>query len=180
MQIQLGAAIAAILLAVVVQPAHAATDSRYQTAQGGVSCKPTDMVVNTGLKAKSTGLRNEGTTAGFVICGFESSNSRSDVGTVLGITMGIYGIGGTVTTVSCTAVNGYAANAPIYAVKNVTTNADGTASLMNFDASDFGGTAGQPLPDTDFWSVTCTLPAKSSIGYMYTKFNVNVPNPPPA
>ena len=180
MRTLLGVSIAAAILACAVQPAVAAVDVRYQTAQGGVSCKPTDMVVNTGLKAKSTGLRNEGTTAGFVICGFESSNSRSDVGTVLGITMGIYGLSGATTTVSCTAVNGYAAGVPIYATKSVTTKADGSATLLSFDASDFGGTAGMPLPDSDYWSVTCNLPGKSSIGYMYSEFNVNVPNPPPA
>ena len=56
MRTLLGVSIAAAILACAVQPAVAAVDVRYQTAQGGVSCKPTDMVVNTGLKAKSTGL----------------------------------------------------------------------------------------------------------------------------
>ena len=175
MRTLLGVSIAAAILACAVQPAVAAVDVRYQTAQGGVSCKPTDMVVNTGLKAKSTGLRNEGTTAGFVICGFESSNSRSDVGTVLGITMGIYGLSGATTTVSCTAVNGYANSTPLYATKTLPTPTNGTAGVLSWDASDFGGTAGDPLAQNDYWSITCNLPASTSIGYMVTQFNVNAP-----
>ena len=173
----LGVSIAAAFLASAFQPAGAATESRFQNAQGGVVCKPSDSVSNAYVKAKATGLRNEGTASTFVICGFESSNSRSDFGTIQSITMGLYGLGVS-SSVSCTAVNGFASSSPIYATKAVTTNANGTAVLLTFDASDFGGTAGDALPDSDFWSITCTLPGKSSIGYMVTKFLVNVPNPP--
>lgn len=170
------ASIAATLLAVALPPAMAATDTRYQTAQGGVACKPTDMVVNTGIKAKSTGLRNEGTASTFVVCGFESSNSRTDFGTIQGLTIGMFGLNGTSATVSCTAVNGAPDAPPIYATKSVATHANGTVALLNFDASDFGGTAGDALPASDYWSLTCTLPSKSSIGYLYTKFLVNTQN----
>jgi len=178
MRTLLGISIAAVVLAAAVSPAKAATENRYQTAQGGVVCKPTDMVVNTGLKAKSTGLRNEGTVSTFVICGFESSNSRAGVGTIQAITMAIYGLNGAVKTVSCTAVNGFSNGTPIYATKSVTTDAGGAAVSLDFDASDFGGTAGDAFPKADFWSVTCTLPGSTSIGYMTTQFTVNVPNPP--
>ena len=176
MQIQFGAIIVAVLLA-VAHPAHAATDSRYQTAQGGVSCKPTDMVVNTGIKAKSTGLRNEGTVSTFVICGFESSNSRADYGTIQSFTIALFALNNASTTVNCTAVNGMPDSPPVYATKNLATRANGTAATMSFDASDFGGTAGDSLPASDYWSVTCNLPAKTSVGYMTTKFIVNVASP---
>lgn len=170
----LGVTIAAMALAAIVQPVNAATEIRFQTAQGGVVCKPSDMTSNSNLKAKSTGLRNEGATASyFVICGFESSNSRSDFGTIQSITMGIYGLSTVAKIVSCTAVNGFADGAPIYSTKSVTTNTNGTATLLNWDATDFGGAAGTALPESDYWSVTCTLPAKSSIGYMRTQFTVN-------
>jgi hypothetical protein len=173
-----GVSIAAALLASAFQPAGAATESRYQNAQGGVACKPSDMVSNSYMKAKATGLRNEGTTSTFVICGFESSNSRSDFGTIQSITMGLYGLNGVSSSVSCTAVNGFANASPVYSTKAVVTNANGTGVQLKFDASDFGGTAGDPLPDSDFWSITCSLPGKSSIGYMTTQFLVNVPSTP--
>lgn len=174
MRTLLGVTIAAMALAAVFQPANATTYTRYQTAQGGVVCKPSDMTSNSNIKAKSTGLRNEGTTASyFVICGFESSNSRDSFGTIQAINMGLYSLNGVSSSVSCTAVNGFANGAPIYSTKGVATHTDGTAVLLTWDASDFGGTAGEALPASDYWSVTCTLPAKSSIGYMRTQFTVD-------
>ena len=92
--------------------------------------------------------------------------------------MGLYSFNGVATEVSCTAVNGYANSTPIYATKSMTTNASGTFVSLNFDASDFGGTAGDPLAQNDYWSVTCNLPAKTAVGFMTTQFNVNTPVPP--
>lgn len=175
MRTLLGVTIAAIAVAAVVQPAMATTELiRYQTAQGGVVCKPSDMTSNSNIKAKATGLRNEGTTTSyFVICGFESSNSRADFGTIQVITMGLYSLNKVSSSVSCTAVNGFANGTPIYSTKSVATNADGTAATLSFDATDFGGAAGTALPASDYWSITCNLPAKSSIGYMRTQFTVS-------
>ena len=170
--------ITALALATAVNPAHAATEMRYQTAQGGVACKPSTSSGSSTIVAKATGLRNEGTATTAVICGFESSNSRADTGTIEAITVGLYGINGAAKNVSCTAVNGFANGAPIYATKSVITDAGGTAVLLTYDASDFGGSAGEPLPESDFWSITCNLPGSTSIGYMRTQFRVNVPNPP--
>lgn len=178
MRTLLGVSIAAAALACAVQPAVAATDARYQTAQGGVVCKPSTSSGSATLVSKATGLRNEGTASTFVICGFESSNSRTDVGTILQINMAMYSINGVSKSVSCTAVNGFADGAPIYATKSINTTTNGTQTTLSFDASDFGGLSGDPLPESDFWSVTCTLPGGTSIGYMTTKFNVNVPNTP--
>lgn len=178
MRTLLGVSIAVAVLASIAGPARAATENRFQTAQGGVVCKTTDMVSNSYIKAKSTGLRNEGTASAFIICGFESSNSRSDVGTINQITLAMYSLNSSSKSVSCTAVNGFANGAPIYATKAVNTNANGTQSVLTFDASDFGGVSGDPFPESDFWSVTCTLPGSTSVGYMTTRFTVNVPNPP--
>ena len=170
--------ITALALATAVNPAHAATETRYQTAQGGVVCKPSTSSGSSSIVAKATGLRNEGTATTAVICGFESSNSRAGFGTIQAINMGLFAINGVVKNVSCTAVNGFSSGAPIYATKSVATDASGAAVLLTYDASDFGGTAGDPLPASDFWSITCNLPGSTSIGYMTTQFQVNVPNPP--
>ena len=180
MRTLLGVSIAAVVLAAATLPAKAGTEFRYQNAQGGIVCQLSIPTVDTAVRARATGFRNEGTASTFIICGMESANSQETLGTIKGLTIGLYSLNGVSATVSCTAVNGYAAGVPIYATKSVTTKADGSATLLSFDASDFGGTAGMPLPDSDYWSVTCNLPGKSSIGYMYSEFNVNVPNPPPA
>jgi hypothetical protein len=57
----------------------------------------------------------------------------------------------------------------------VSTGSGVAAAVINWDASDFGGTAGNPLAQNDYWSITCNLPAKTSVGYMVTQFNVNAP-----
>ena len=170
-----GVSIAAVVLAAGVSPANAATETRYQTAQGSVVCKPTETTASN-IKAKATGLRNEGTTNTFVICGFESSNSRDSYGTIQGIDMGMLGLNGASATISCTAVNGYqSVTAPAYATKSVTTAVGGGETVLSFDASNFGGVAGDVLPNSDYWSITCLLPGNTAIGRMRTKCQVSVP-----
>ncbi|WP_221933323.1 hypothetical protein [Pseudoluteimonas lycopersici] len=133
------------------------------------------MSLNLTVKAKATGLRNEGDTSAFIICGMESANSQEAMGTIKGLTIGLYSLNGVSASVTCTAVNGYANSTPLYSSKTLATNTNGTAATINWDASDFGGTAGNPLAQNDYWSITCNLPAKTSVGYMVTQFNVNVP-----
>ena len=178
MRTLLGVSIAAVVLASAAHPAKAGTEIRYQNAQGGVVCQLSIPTVDTTVRAKATGFRNEGTTSTFVICGMESANSQENMGTIKGLTIGLYSLNGASASVTCTAVNGYANSTPLYAAKTVATSTNGAAAVLNWDASDFGGTAGDPLAQNDYWSITCNLPAKTSIGYMVTQFNVNVPNPP--
>jgi hypothetical protein len=175
MRILLGASIAAVALASVAHPAGAVVETRKQTAQGGVVCKLTDVGMNLTVKAKATGFRNEGTAGTFVVCGMESANSQDAIGTIKGLTIGLYSLDGTSKDVTCTAVNGYANSTPLYASKTVSTVTGAAAAVINWDASDFGGTAGNPLAQNDYWSITCNLPAKTSVGYMVTQFNVNAP-----
>ena len=176
MRILLGVSVVAMALVSATQPAGAAVETRKQTAQGGVVCKLTDVGLNLSVKAKATGFRNEGTTSSFAICGMESSNSRSDVGTIQQISIGLYSLNQSAKTVSCTAVNGFANGAPIYSSKNASVAANGATTTLTFDASDFGGTAGNPLPESDFWSITCNLPGNSAIGNLVAQFTVNTPN----
>ena len=176
MRTLLGVSIAAVVLASAAHPAKAGTEIRYQNAQGGVVCQLSIPTVDTTVRAKATGFRNEGTTSSFAICGMESSNSRSDVGTIQQISIGLYSLNTSAKTVSCTAVNGFANGTPIYSTKNASVAANGATTTLTFDASDFGGTAGNPLPQSDFWSITCNLAGNSAIGNMVTKFTVSTPN----
>jgi hypothetical protein len=175
MRILIGASIAAVVVAATALPARAATEIRYQNAQGGVVCQLSIPTLDTTVRAKATGFRNEGTTSSFAICGMESSNSRDGYGTIQALTMALYSLNGVSSNVSCTAVNGFANAAPKYSTKVVSTTTDGTPALLTFDATDFGGVAGDPLPDSDFWSITCNLPGMTSIGYLSTQFTVNAP-----
>jgi len=177
MRTLLGVSIAAVVLASAALPATAGTEFRYQNAQGGVVCQLSVPTVDTMVRAKATGFRNEGTAAAFGICGMESSNSHDgDVGTIRQLSIGLYSLNQSAKTVSCTAVNGFANGAPIYSSKNASVAANGATTTLTFDASDFGGIAGDPLPESDFWSITCNLPGNSAIGNMVAKFTVNTPN----
>ena len=177
MRTLLGVSIAAVVLASAAHPAMAATEFRYQNAQGGIVCQLSIPTVDTTVRAKATGFRNEGTTSSFGICGMESSNSHDgEVGTIRQITIGLYSLNQSAKTVNCTAVNGFANGAPIYSSKNASVAANGATTNLTFDAGDFGGTSGDPLPESDFWSITCNLPSNSAIGNMVTKFTVNTPN----
>jgi hypothetical protein len=113
MRILLGASIAAVALASVAHPAGAVVETRKQTAQGGVVCKLTDVGMNLTVKAKATGFRNEGTAGTFVVCGMESANSQDAIGTIKGLTIGLYSLDGASKDVTCTAVNGYANSTPL-------------------------------------------------------------------
>ncbi|MFT3898078.1 MAG: hypothetical protein QM719_10370 [Thermomonas sp.] len=175
MRILLGVSIAAMALASAAQPANAVVETRYQRAQGGVVCRLTDVSLNTTVKAKATGFRNEGTVSQFVICGMESANSQEAIGTITGLSIGLYSLNGVSKNVTCTAVNGYANSTPLYSAKTIATNAGVAAATISFDAADFGGTPGQPLAQNDYWSITCNLPAQTSVGFMTTSFNVNTP-----
>lgn len=176
MRTLLGVSIAAVVLASAFSPAMAGTENRYQNAQGGVVCQLSIPTLDTTVRAKATGFRNEGTAGAFAICGMESSNSHDNAGTIQQISIGLYSLNQSSKTVSCTAVNGFANGTPIYSSKSASVAANGTTTTLTFDASDFGGTAGSPLPQSDFWSITCNLPGNSAIGNMVTKFTVNTPN----
>jgi hypothetical protein len=176
MRTLLGVSIAAVALASAVHPARAGTEIRYQNAQGGVVCQLSIPTVDTMVRAKATGYRNEGTTSSYAICGMESSNSHDNVGTIQQLSIGLYSLNQSTKTVSCTAVNGFANGAPIYSSKSASVAANGATTTLTFDASDFGGTAGDPLPESDFWSITCSLPGNSAIGNLVAKFTVNTPN----
>ncbi len=176
MRTLLGVSIAAVVLAAATLPAKAGTEFRYQNAQGGIVCQLSIPTVDTAVRARATGFRNEGTTSSFAICGMESSNSHDGFGTIQQISMGLYSLNQSAKTISCTAVNGFANGSPIYASKNASVAANGATTTLTFDASDFGGTAGQPLPDSDFWSITCNLPGNSGIGNVVAQFTVNTPN----
>lgn len=150
------------------QPAEAVTLQRTTVAQGGTACQLSIPTTDTKVRAKATGLRNEGTTSAFVICGLPTPNTFITFFGVSALT-----IDGVNHVVNCTAVNGPGWS-PEYATKSIntgtSTNLPGTTS---FSAADFGGTSGDELPD-DYISVTCTLPGQASLAAVYATYDEDV------
>ena len=50
----------------------------------------------------------------------------------------------------------------------------GNSAFPNFDASDFGGTAGEVLPHHNTWSITCLLRGHAAFGRAFTRYKLVV------
>lgn len=167
------AATAAIAIATVAPPTHAVTQTRYQTAQGGVVCHLSNPGTNPTAYPRGSGFRNEGTTSAFVICGIPSANDNPAGGTIVGIAISLQDLSGVLhSPISCTATNGSPQFGIAYATKQG--YADSSGAQTYFNASDFGGTSGQSLPNSDFWSITCNLPSQTAILYLDAQYTVDI------
>lgn len=151
-------------------PADAVTQSRRMRSQGGPPCQLSVPTTDTKVRPKSVGMRNEGTTSAFVICGLPAP-----AGEFTGFSINVLTIDGLDHVVSCTGVNGSVFSGAAYATKNVSTGTSTTVGTgILWTAADFGGTAGNDMPGDGYFSVTCTLPAQTSIPNVYADYNEDV------
>jgi hypothetical protein len=165
-------AIATMALACAIAPAQAAeSEGRFQTAQGGVVCQLSIPTTDTKVRPKASGFRNEGTTSAFTICGIPSANDNPEGGSVVSINISFQNLGEAPASFSCTAANGASLFAMAYSTKEVSIDAGGEF-FLEFTASDFGGTDGESLPNSDFWSITCNLPGQTAVPYLYSEYSV--------
>ena len=152
-------------------PADAIEQSRRIRTQGGASCQLSIPTTDTKVRPRATGMRNEGTTNAFVICGIPTPN-----GSLTYFEMVVQTIDGVNHAVSCTGVNGQGNINPVYVAKNANTGTNPNSyGFMSWNASDFGGTAGQNFP-LGYFSATCNLPTQASISYFYVDYNEDVGN----
>jgi hypothetical protein len=155
-------------------PSQAATQSQIQRIQAGPACQLSLPTTDTSVRGRATGFRNEGTTPAFVICEFASSS-----GDMTRAEMYVTSIDSIARDVTCTAVNGFNLgpdlNQIAYSSKTLGTHStEGIVADFTWDASDFGGTAGDNLPNSGFFSVTCNLPAKTAINVYGLYFNQEI------
>jgi hypothetical protein len=130
--------------------------SALVAANGANSCSGTLPAYQTQLRARPLALKNEGSSAAFVSCSFESGYAFSS-----GKDFGAYIIntGASDADVSCTGVDGldatlaaaFMAPAPVFVSKSATIPAGGAASLFFFVPADFPTLTG-------FNGMTCLLP----------------------
>jgi hypothetical protein len=157
----------------VMSPAsQAVTQSRIVRVQGGPACQLSVPTTATTVRPRATGIRNEGTTSAFVICQFDSST-----GDLTGAQMYLSSLDGVSHNIPCTGVNGFNISPSLmnigYSSKTVTTDAVAGYGIVAWDATDFGaGVAGDDLPHSGFFSVTCLLPPQTAInlfGFFYNE-----------
>ena len=141
------------------------TQARTVRSQGGTACQLSTPTIDTKVRAKANGYRNEGTTNAFVICGYPLPN-----GALTQFNINFTAIDGASYDVNCTAVNG-PPWAAVYVAKSG--SASSTQLNLNWNAGDFGGTAGNDMP-TGYMSVTCLLPAQVGVDNVYVNYNEDV------
>ena len=146
-------------------PAQAVTQARTIRAQGGVACQLSIPTTDTKVRPKAIGFRNEGTINAFTICGYPIPD-----GYLTAFSMNFESIDGADRSFNCTAANGASFTPPTYSVKTVTTS--GGIGSLSWNASDFGGTAGNDF--LGYMSVTCILPGQMSIPNVYVSYNEDV------
>lgn len=164
-------AVAGAMLAMGSPSAGAVTQTRITQAPASVACQLSMPTVDTTIRAKATGFRNEGKTSLYVICGLQDPVQ----GAVSDVAIAFYSLDGKPHTFDCTAVNGWPdSDSYTYSTKSITASSPTFRSSLHFTPVDFGGTS--YMPNEGYVSVTCLLPSQSSVGYMNLSYDEDVGN----
>jgi len=160
--------IAALTFGIAISlPAQAVTKARSVLSQGGTACQLSVPTTDTKVRPKASGFRNEGTASAFVICGYPTPDGK-----LTQFTMRFQSLDGAAHVVDCTGVNG-PPNSAVYSAKSVTPDEEGNGGLI-WTAADFGGTAGENMPNNGYMSATCTLPGEVSITKVTVDYDEDV------
>jgi len=138
----------------------------------GSACQLSIPTTSTGVRPKATGFRNESAATGnFVICPLPSPvATNSDAFTFINISL--LSLDNQSHDVACTAV----ANAvsATYSSRTIAVSASGGS--YQWSASDFGGTAGNPIVGSQEISITCLLPPQTAIRSLGGYYNREIGN----
>src|SRR4249919_3479880 len=120
-----------IVAAVASAPANATPDVGYVQLNGAGMCTLSIPTIDTKVRPKATGFRNEGTTTAFVICNFTSLpgfDGSVNFGDPQAVALLLYSMDGNDHTVTCTGVTSIqglasiGANPQQYVTKTLTVN----------------------------------------------------------
>ena len=138
----------------MAQPAQAVTVSKNMFIDPSTACQLSLPSIDTAVRPRATGYRNEGTSGVFIICG--SAYFAAGSGTATSLTVQLISFDGVTRDVSCTAVTRQSAgNSPIFSTKvGSVSSAGATISWAPADLDNFSGFAN---------SVTCNVPSGVAI-----------------
>ena len=161
----------ALAVGLVVAPAtSAATSPQWYMLAPGDSCQLSLPTIDTVVRPRANGYRNEGTAAKYVICGYGGTVYTGGVNVM---NVFLTSIDGGSHSVNCTFVAGtdQTPSSLVYVTKTITADSSGTTYAYVFP-SDFG------FPGSSFTpyniSVTCTLPAQVAITHLEINQNVEI------
>jgi hypothetical protein len=158
------------------QPAQAVTQNRLYAALGSDSCKLSVPTIDSKVRPRATGYRNEGTTSLFVICTIHTDNGPGgSFGSPSFVDAGLLAtsLDGAAHDVQCTGVNSFNILADQQFVTK-TQNTGTTYSQYWWTESDFGVSDGSGIPTTGVFSITCILPPNVSLDLVLANMKEDV------
>lgn len=165
------AAACALMVGLASAPAsNAATQDIWFLNAPGDSCQLSLPTIDTLVRPRASGYRNEGTASKFVICGYGSSRWQN----TLVANIQASSIDGATHSMNCTFAAGQSSGYVTYVSKTLPVPAAGVA-FISISASDFGGTSGNTFDNYEL-SVTCNLPPNVAIVHLESKQRVDVGN----
>ena len=150
------------------QPSGAATIAKSAIRNPANACALSIPTIDTGVRPKATGFRNEGTVNNFVVCSFDIETSGEGFTSLYAI---FASFDGATHTFSCTAMDRTATlMTGDYSTKSITVNGAGGYTIGLYAPADF--------PTTQLkggaTSVTCLLPPGTTILSLQGLHNVDV------
>lgn len=153
----------------VTAPAARAATAYSNIAIAGSECQLSIPTIDTKSRPKATGFRNESTTANnFVICPVQVEPAQGN-NVIKDVSIVVYTLDGVSHDVNCTAATN-SQGATQYSSKSITAANTTWGNYVAWNAVDFGGTAGDAIPGSLWFSVTCLLPSQSAINYLYASY----------
>lgn len=166
-------ALLAAAVGVTALPASAVDQFRNQVPNGAGMCTLSLPTIDTMVRPRAGGFRNEGTTPAFTICSFGSQPGGGNENFSSALLV-LKSLDGADHSVTCTAVNslpngdapGVGAGPQQFVAKTMTVNDTGPFTVFGtvfmWEPADFGGTTDIPFSGVGF-SVTCNLPPQVSV-----------------
>ena len=148
-------------------PASAVTQSRVQIETGSNMCTLSVPTIDSKIRPRANGFKNEGTTNQFVICSFDAPPGAYYInGTAFSaVYLWLISLDGVARSVTCTGVNSLPGTGiidPVFVPKTLSVASTSDWTEYAWAPADFGGTSTIPFSSGAF-SVTCVLPPNVSI-----------------
>jgi hypothetical protein len=152
-----------------VPTASAVTQDVWFLNAPGDSCQLSLPTIDTVVRPRANGYRNEGTAAKFVICGYGGTRYLQS----LVANVQASSLDGAAHSMSCTFTAGTTPGSGlVYVTKTLAVPATGV-DYVYVTAEDFGGAAGSTFSNYEL-SVTCNLPPNVAIVHLENKQRVDV------
>ena len=154
------------------QSALAVTQDRVQTQTGANLCALSVPTIDTKVRPRASGFKNEGATNAFVICSFDAPPGADTVrgqpfnhaGLFTEVDLFLLSTDDVPRNVQCTGVNSLPTSGQQFVTKTVSVASSSVNAEVSFTPVDFNAASYIPWSGGAF-SITCLLPPNISISF---------------